>query len=257
MINRDRIREAFANYTSHYDPTDSKIALKIKHTYKVAGLCEEIAESLGLSEEDVDLAWMCGMLHDIGRFEQVTRYGTFIDGQSVNHAMFGADLLFQEGLYDQIVGGAEEWKDITEKAIRAHNMFRIPDTLTEREVIFANILRDADKIDILRANCETPREEIYNVSTSELRKSAVSQDVRDAFLEGRCALRRNDNTPVDHMVGHICFTFELVYPISKRLMFEQGYLYELLDFESDNPETAEWFGIMRERMKKMEQELRL
>lgn len=250
-INRTKITEEFKKYISNYDIHDSKIDLKVVHTYKVASLCEEIAKSLFLCDDDVSLAWMCGMLHDIGRFEQVKRYGTFNDRLSVDHAQFGADLLFKEGLFEQIVledktvSAYEEYRDITEKAIRAHNMFRIPEELTERERIFANILRDADKIDILRANCMTPREEIYNVSTKELKASAVSSDVKKAFDEGHCAVRRKDNTPADHIVGHICFVFELVYPKSRNILFEQGYIYQILDFKSDNPDTANWFNHMR------------
>ena len=34
--------------------------------------------------------------------------------------------------------------------------------------MYCNILRDADKIDILRVNVETPLEDIYNVTTAEL-----------------------------------------------------------------------------------------
>ena len=55
------------------------IILKKEHTYRVANLSEKIARSISdiydLSEGDVDLAWIIGMFHDIGRFEQVKRYG--------------------------------------------------------------------------------------------------------------------------------------------------------------------------------------
>ena len=94
IIDRQRVKEQFASYTRNYDPTDPKIALKIAHTYRVADHCEEIARSLGMNDEDIEIAWLLGMLHDIGRFEQVKRYGTFYDNQSVDHAEFGADLLF-------------------------------------------------------------------------------------------------------------------------------------------------------------------
>lgn len=246
MINREYIKQQFKLYTDKYDSNDSKIALKISHTYRVADLCETIAKSLNLSGEDVDICWMAGMLHDIGRFEQIKRYGTFIDGQSVDHAAFGADLLFNEGLYETVTGLTCEYRELTEKVIRAHNMFRLPSDLNEREAMLANILRDADKIDILKVNCETKREEIYNVSTAVLKNASVSDDVKDAFDKKSCAIRRNDNTAIDHLVGHICFIFELVYPKSISLMLEQGYIYELLKFESDNPDTIEWFKHMNE-----------
>ena len=85
-LDRDRARRAFAEYTRAYDPTDPKVRLKIEHTYRVAALCEQIARSLSLSGADTDLAWLAGLLHDVGRFEQLRRYGTFEDAKSIDHA---------------------------------------------------------------------------------------------------------------------------------------------------------------------------
>ena len=98
-MNRTAAIECFQDYTGHYNPDDPMIRHKIVHTLSVAGLSEKIAESLGLDAADVDFAWFLGLLHDIGRFEQVRRYGTFVDSQSVDHADFGADLLFRDGLF--------------------------------------------------------------------------------------------------------------------------------------------------------------
>ena len=60
--------------------------LKIDHTYRVAALCEQIARSIPLTEEQTDHAWLAGLLHDVGRFEQLRRYGTFEDAKSIDHA---------------------------------------------------------------------------------------------------------------------------------------------------------------------------
>lgn len=249
MFDRKYIEDSFRTYTEAYDASDVKVKLKIDHTYRVANLCEEIAKSISLSEEDVTLAWVCGMLHDIGRFEQVKRYGTFFDSISVNHARFGADLLFHEGLYEKMVQkGNEASKDLIEKAIRVHNMFRIPEDLSCREKMFANILRDADKIDILRVACENPPEEVYNVTTKELINAPVSEEAKQAFREKRCAKRTDRTTAIDYLVGHVCLTFELVYKRSKELMFEQGYLFKLMEFQSNNQQTNEWFAYMKEKM---------
>lgn len=97
-INREHIKNTFQEYTDRYDSTDPKIKLKIDHTYRVADLCERIAKSLKLSQEDIDLAWLSGMLHDIGRFEQLRRYHTFSDAQSIDHAKFAVELLYEDGL---------------------------------------------------------------------------------------------------------------------------------------------------------------
>jgi HD superfamily phosphohydrolase YqeK len=74
-IDRDRAAHAFERYVERFDPQDPKIALKVEHTRRVADLAEKIARSLpeGASPEYVDLAWLLGLLHDVGRFEQVRR----------------------------------------------------------------------------------------------------------------------------------------------------------------------------------------
>uniref|UniRef100_UPI004024B941 HAD-IA family hydrolase n=1 Tax=Lachnospira sp. TaxID=2049031 RepID=UPI004024B941 len=292
VINRKNVINAFAEYVRNYDPSDEKIKLKIDHTYRVAGLCQSIAKSLNLSEADVDIAWLLGMLHDIGRFEQIRRFGTFSDADSVDHAEFGADLLFKEGLirkfaegyYEkcELVGAGNEeagqaysrqkdcqkdYKEdcdegklnseqvkcnegklagLLELAIRQHNKYRVKEGLTERQLMFCNILRDADKVDIFKVNAEVPMEIIYDVTTEELKNGIITKEVLESFYRKETVLKSLRKSAVDHIVGHISLLFELVYPESYRQAKEQGYVYKLLDFKSDVPEVDVEFGRMRE-----------
>lgn len=75
MTDRQRVRDVFAEYVSDFDAQDGKVKLKIDHTYRVAAICDRIADSIGLDGEDKDTAWLLGMLHDIGRFKQIREYG--------------------------------------------------------------------------------------------------------------------------------------------------------------------------------------
>ncbi len=61
-------------------------------------------------------------------------------------------------------------------------------------------------------------------------------------------LRSLKKTPVDNVVGHISLVYELVYPISCRLVYEQGYLDKLMDFQSELPETNAQFAKIQEKM---------
>ena len=322
-INRKNVINAFAEYVRNYDPSDEKIKLKIDHTYRVAGLCQRIAESLGLSEPDVDIAWLLGMLHDIGRFEQIRRFGTFNDVQSVDHAEFGADLLFKEGLIRKFAEGyyeecelarsgneeagqaysrqkycqegklnsrqgncllaqsdnqsdycQEERKikeflvnndettvddkriiknnehhnkdtGLLEMAIRQHNKYRVKEDLTERQRMFCDILRDADKVDIFKVNADIPMEIIYDVTTEELKNGVITKEVLESFYKKETVLKSVRRSAVDHIVGHISLLFELVYKESYRQAREQGYVYKLLDFKSDVPEVNAEFDDMR------------
>lgn len=269
VINRKNVINAFAEYVRNYDPSDEKIKLKIDHTYRVAGLCQRIAESLCLSEPDVDIAWLLGMLHDIGRFEQIRRFGTFNDAQSVDHAEFGADLLFKEGLIrkfaegyyeecelaepenqedEQIIKNNEHHNKDTgllEMAIRQHNKYRVKEDLTERQRMFCDILRDADKVDIFKVNADIPMEIIYDVTTEELKNGIITKEVLESFYKKETVLKSVRRSAVDHIVGHISLLFELVYKESYRQAKEQGYVYKLLDFKSDVPEVNAEFDDMR------------
>ncbi len=249
-MDRKKIREQFEQYVSEYDLTDPKILLKYIHTGKVAENCDRIAVSLDLSEEDRNIAWVIGMLHDIGRFEQLRRYDTFMDSVSIDHAMFGADLLFQEGLIERFELETAQY-DLIETAIRNHSLYRLPEGLSEREELFCQVIRDADKVDIFRANYETGMEAIYNVTTEELKRSSITPAVLDAFMEGHAVLRSLKQAPLDHLVGHLALTFELVYPESRVIAQEQGYLWKLAAFQSENPETEEKLRRIRERLKEV------
>ena len=236
-IDRRKVREQFASYTRNYDPEDSKIALKIAHTYRVAENCEIIARSIGLSDEGVEFAWLSGMLHDIGRFEQVKKYNTFIDSESVDHAEFGADLLFGDEHLILNYCDDRSFDEMMETVIRQHNKYRIHEAVAGEILTLCNILRDADKVDILRVNVETPMEEIYNVSEDDLLSSGVSEKVMDQVREHHAVKRDVMDSPAEHLIGHIALAFELVYPKSWEIAKAQGYIYKMFDFPSRNEST--------------------
>ena len=255
-IDRENVKKVFAEYVRHYDAEDPQIRLKILHTYKVSELCEEITRDLfgstkmqgrASAQEYIDLAWLIGMLHDIGRFEQVRRYHTLIDAKSVSHAALGIEILFEEGLLTRFITVESEDPDVEviRAAIAYHSDYRIPEDLDERTRMFCQILRDADKIDIFRVNCETPLEDIYHITKEELVQAEVSEDVMDNFRQRQATPREIRKTPVDYVVGMISMAFELVYPISRRIAACQGYLEQLLDFPSENEKTRRQFAIMK------------
>lgn len=245
LINREKVKAEFAAYVKDYDINDVKIALKVKHTYKVAELCEQIANSLGLSKTDVDLAWLSGMLHDIGRFEQCRIYDTFIDSESVNHAAFGADLLFgQERLIDRFTNNHEE-DVLLHDAIYYHNVYRLPDDMDDRTRMFTNILRDADKVDIIRVNNEVPLEDVYNCSREEVINSSITDEVLQNFNDHIAVDRSLKRTAIDNLVGHASMMYELVYPLSRKLVVELGYIEEMFEFKSNNSDTQFKFDKMK------------
>src|SRR5699024_7295364 len=93
-INLDYAKQQFEAYLDHYDRKDDKVRLKIIHTYGVVHCSRKICERMGLSQEDTDLAQLIGLLHDIGRFEQLKRFDSF-EPDTMDHAAFGVKVLLR------------------------------------------------------------------------------------------------------------------------------------------------------------------
>ncbi len=244
-VDRSRAIQAFCSYVAAYEPTNPRIALKVAHTWRVANLCERIATSESL---DTDLAWLCGLLHDIGRFEQVRRFDTFNDAASVAHAALGAEVLFgtddsSSGLIRTFVRDDAQ-DELIQTAIATHSDYRLPHGLDTHTRAYCDVLRDADKIDILKVNCICPIEDIYGVTELDMTTSELSPAVVDAFYEHRTIPRDIRSYPADILVGHICFAWELVYPESRVILKEQGHLEHMLSRRFRNPRTQATFQTM-------------
>lgn len=240
VIDKERAVKVFNAYVENYNSKDEKVRLKIEHTIRVASLCEAIAKSINLSKEDCDIAWLTGILHDIGRFEQLRRFGTFNDAKSICHATLSAEILFDNAMIRDFIDDDSE-DSLLHIAVKSHSLFKIPQNLTEREIMFCNILRDADKVDIFRVNVEFPLEEIYNVTTEDLKNALVTPEVMQSFYEEHATLRSLKKTSIDNLVGHISLIYELIYPFSVEATISQGYINKMLDFKSDNPATKKQF----------------
>ena len=242
MTNKKLAAEAFHAYTKQYDLGNSKILSKVNHTKRVASLCERIAEGCGMNEEDAGFAWYLGLLHDIGRFEQVRIYNTFMDESSVDHAEFGADLLFREGLIHAfpLDGLPENGAEMMEAAIRLHNKLSLPDVLDRRTADFCRILRDADKVDIFRVIGELSFEEIAG-SRKDLfsEEDGACDEVMACVTSHRCVPRNIRKNRFDCRISYGCLAFELFYETSRKIVEEQGFLSRILT-ETDETGRKLW-----------------
>ena len=87
------------------------------------------------------------MLHDLLRFQQWSVYHTFNDAISIDHGEMAASEL-EKG--DLLTGFSEEECEWMVFAIRHHNKLAVP-LDNQQKMMFAAIIRDVDKIDILRS----------------------------------------------------------------------------------------------------------
>lgn len=252
-MDRDKITAVFQAYADHYDTSDIKIKLKIDHTYRVAGFADRIGASVGA---DRDFCWFLGILHDIARFEQQTRYGTFKDAASVDHAELGADILFREGLIDSFdagLPGIDNWRSVADTAIRLHNKLTIPEDLDETARLYSTILRDADKVDIFRVLTEPP----YDAMKRRIEDRSVSDPspARDMVMEcvkaHRCVSNSIERSAFESLISSCCMGFELQYPESRRMVKEQGYLEKLMNLDLKDAGMKDQLEILKKELDKV------
>ena len=217
-------KKSFQEYLKNYDTNDGSIALKIKHTYEVAKKSEYIANGLRLDKENIELAKIIALLHDIGRFEQIKEFGEFND-KKIEHAEFGVKVLFDNGLIRKFIE-ENKYDNIIYKAIYNHNKYKIEENLNENELLQCKIIRDADKLDNFRVKEKDKLEDIfpkiYNEKT--INYETISEKVYEDFMQHKCIKLEDRKTIIDYWVCVIAFIFDLNFNISLQYVKENNYI---------------------------------
>ena len=146
MIDISKAKIAFKKFLDKYeDKSDLSFQLKVVHTYHVAENSKYIAEKLNLSKEDIELAELIGLLHDIGRFEEL-KITKELNSVKFDHATHGSTMLFENGMIRNFIEDSQ-YDEIIKKSIENHSRLVIEKGLNERELLHSKIIRDADKLD--------------------------------------------------------------------------------------------------------------
>lgn len=239
MIDCDRALKAFSDYVKNYDVNNGKVRLKIVHTMHVADLAEMIASQLNLSREDIQLARLIGILHDIGRFEQLRRYNDFRDYLTVDHASLGVEVL-KENQFIRSFIEEDTYDELIYQAIENHNKYAIADGLDAHTLLHARIIRDADKTDIFRVRIEDPLEDALPFTTEQLENSGVSDKVEDIFYQEKCVPSNTREQPADSLLSGAALLFDYNFKPGLRYVREHHYVERMMErFPLKKKESAE------------------
>ena len=231
MIDLQKARIAFKEYLSNFDNQDNPgFNLKVVHTYHVVDNAVMISKKQGLSEEDINLAALIGILHDIGRFDELKNLKKF-DSVGNDHAMFASKILFEEGLITNFID-TDKYNNIIKKAIENHNKKQIEDGLSNKELLHAKIIRDADKLDNYRVKQEEKIENIFPGivnSKEELENSLISDNVYNSVMKEECVDIKDRKYPLDYWICVLAFTFDLNFKETLLIVKENNYIDILID----------------------------
>lgn len=247
MIDFNKAKMEFKKYLQNFDLSNGKIDLKIRHTYRVLEFSELIAKDINLHNEDIELAKLIGLLHDIGRFEQAKIYDDFRDYLTVDHAKLGLEILFDRNIIRNFID-TEKYDSIIYKSIANHNRLNIESGLTQKELLHCKIIRDADKVDNFKVKYE---EDILNLlymskDMNEIENSKITDNIFQRFLENKLIINKDRLTPLDYWVSYIAFIFDFNYPYCFKYIKENNYITKTIErINYKNPETKQRMEILK------------
>lgn len=244
----DAAKAAFEAYLDEYDRADDKIHLKIVHTYGVVDAAEDIARRMGLGEEDVQLAKVIGLLHDIGRFEQIKRFDSFEPG-TMEHAVYGAQLLFgPEKMIRRFVKD-DRFDSLICTAIEKHSDFKLEGITDERTLLHAKLIRDADKLDNCRVKLEESMETLLGVDEKGVGEGVIAPKVWESCMAKESVLSSDRVSKVDYWISYIAQYYDINFPETYEIMREHDYVKRIMDrVPYALPETQEKMDILAAEM---------
>lgn len=144
-------KHIFSAYTddflSNNDEFDKNIQLKIKHSLLVQKEARSLATAEQFPPRLAAITEIAALFHDIGRFEQLKKFNTFVDCKSIDHGELGREVLNKTQMLAIL---PKKDAKIIHEATALHNKRALPDNLEGETLLVTRAVRDADKLDIMR-----------------------------------------------------------------------------------------------------------
>lgn len=209
----DNLFEVFDDYVSNFDLENDKLKYKYMHSYRVTKECENIAKYINFDEDGIYLACLIGLFHDVSKFEQYIKNNF----NNNNHGEYSVKILFEEGLINKTEAIEEEY-DVIKKSIINHNKYEIDKTIVDEcELLYCQLLRDADKLDIFYAFAN----ELLELKDND---KNISEEVKKEFFNHKLINENITKTDIDQIIKLFSYVFDLHFGYSKNKILNEKYI---------------------------------
>lgn len=234
----EQLRQWFNSYVNGFYGQDeyinNHIRLKHDHTHRT---CQEIlylAGEMGLDENDKVVAETIALLHDVGRFEQFAGYRTYNDLRSVDHCALAVELIRR---YKLLRGLTAAEKHIVTAAIEFHGAIELPGGLDHKGLLFARLIRDADKIDVLyvvtehyQSRCIGANSDGFELELEYPDVDGYTPEVLEDVLAGRRTDYRKLRTLNDLKLLQLGWVYDVNFTATLKRIKQRGLLEKLAGF---------------------------
>lgn len=230
----DKYQNFFENYTAQFNMSEWAFGYKHDHTLRVMDLCGDIANSLKMPEKDIKLAKLIGLFHDIGRFEQWREGESFNDRKTFDHGAKGVEILKQFHIIDN-----HPQKELIFAAVNNHNKRVIDPKIEDKHVLrFCNIVRDADKLDIINSVIDGRIQQEKFI----VKQKSYSPEALQFFKNHQTIDRKVCLSEADRALTSLSLFFDINFNYSKQYIRNNKLIQRLTElYIKLNPEQAEFF----------------
>jgi hypothetical protein len=223
------LKQWFSKYVQSFYTSDpiaqGILELKEKHSLRVCNEILYISRKLDLSNGSLRIAEAMALFHDVGRFEQFTRYQTFVDRKSENHGELGVRVLKQE---KALAALEDDTRDLILKAVSYHNRLTLPEDESHICIYFSKLLRDADKLDIFNLFSTyyhlSPAERSATVELDLPDTPEVSEDILTGIAEGKRISMHTLKTLNDFKLLQMAWIYDINSQPAFQMIYERDYL---------------------------------
>lgn len=246
MIDLEKCKKEFLKYTEKFDFEKEGIKRKQLHSLRVMEESKKVAKALKLNKEEIELAELIGLLHDIGRFEQYNRENEQCNEMLLDHANLGVEVLVKDDYIKKYIDD-KHYIPIILKAIKNHNKLKIEDDLNEEELLYAKIIRDADKLDIFYEGVEiywNTKKEKENIENSKI-SSKIEEQLKNEKQVKKLGNEKNDT--VDSLLMLLSYIYDINFRETLEIIDKENYVNKILNrFDFKDEKTKEQIEELKE-----------
>ena len=197
-----------------YDTTNSNILRKIIHSFDVAHTCFKIACHLKLNAEDRIFAYLIGLFHDVGRFEQWKLYQTYDDFKSIDHGDLSFDILNKLNCCE-VFDLSVKQSEVLKMSIKYHTK---PYCGNDDEILFYNeIIKNADAF----SNVITTANGAQQIVVSS---DGYTKELLEDFKQMKLLINYPTNTKVDRCLKLTACSYYVKFPFLREEILKGNYI---------------------------------
>jgi putative nucleotidyltransferase with HDIG domain len=239
----DKLEKWFDDYVAGFYGEDAyvnaNLKLKEDHSKRTCNEMRYLAEELSLSDNQRRVAELIALFHDIGRFRQFVKYRTYNDARSEDHCLLSLKVLRETKVLEEIV---KEEKLLIERAIEYHGQRQLPSDLDGECLLFSQLIRDADKLDVFyvvteyyKRYKENPEE--FNLEMGFPDEPRYSKQIVEDILRGQLIDYSRLRTLNDMKLLQLGWVYDVNFTATLKRIRQRRFLEQLVDFLPDNEDT--------------------